>query len=158
MHPLRRSWTAALQHWKRLHLKAKDNITEGKRLISARQKQIRIADRSECGWATVEEYLADELASDSDDEKRLFRAESRAKRKMKSEEKKREMAKKPYFKREAMKQQPQPNLSESRYGRANAPSMTRPPVAPTVSGPLGPCFQCGKTGHLRRFCPENRNT
>ena len=39
---------------------------------------IRIADRSEFGWVTVEEYEEDELADNSDDEKRLFRAEQRA--------------------------------------------------------------------------------
>ena len=42
---------------------------------------IKIADRSEHGWATVKEYEDDELAENSDDEKRLFRAEARAGRK-----------------------------------------------------------------------------
>lgn len=30
------------------------------------------------GWTTVREYISDEIASDSDDEKRLCQAESRA--------------------------------------------------------------------------------
>ena len=47
--------------------KAKSALTEGEKLIDGRQKQIRIADRSEYGWATVE----DELADNSDDEKRV---------------------------------------------------------------------------------------
>ena len=34
-----------------------------------------IADRSEYEWATVAEYEEDELADNSDDENRLFRAE-----------------------------------------------------------------------------------
>ena len=42
--------------------KAKSALTEGEKLIDERQKQIRIADRSEYVWATVEEYLDDELA------------------------------------------------------------------------------------------------
>ena len=37
-----------------------------------RQKKIRIADRSENGWATVKEYEEDELAENSDDEKRYL--------------------------------------------------------------------------------------
>ena len=45
---------------------------------------IRIADRSEFGWATVEEYEEDELADNSDDEKRLYRAELRAGRRIKA--------------------------------------------------------------------------
>ena len=35
------------------------------------------------GWATVQEYEEDELADNSDDEKRLFRAETRAGKKLK---------------------------------------------------------------------------
>ena len=37
--------------------KAKTAIEEGEKLISDRQKHIRIADRSENGWVTVEEYV-----------------------------------------------------------------------------------------------------
>ena len=56
-------------------------IQKGERLIDIRQKNIKIADRSEHGWTTVAEYEEDELADNSDDEKRLFRAEARAGRK-----------------------------------------------------------------------------
>ena len=58
--------------------KAKTLIKEGEKLIDTRQKHIKIADRSEFGWATVAEYEEDELADNSDDEKRLFRAEGSA--------------------------------------------------------------------------------
>ena len=63
--------------------KAKEALQEGEQLITARQKLIRIADRSEFGWITVSEYEEDELADGSDDEKRLYKAELRAGRKMK---------------------------------------------------------------------------
>ena len=63
--------------------KAKKLLKEGEELIKERQKLIKVADRSEHGWATVEEYVADELADDSDDEKRFFKAEARAGRKLK---------------------------------------------------------------------------
>ena len=43
-------------------------------------KIIKVADRSEFGWTTVKEYEEDDLASDSDDESRLFRSEKRADR------------------------------------------------------------------------------
>ena len=50
--------------------KAKKELQEGEELCFSRQKLIRIADRSEHGWITVNEYEDDELASNSNDEKR----------------------------------------------------------------------------------------
>ena len=44
-------------------------------------KMIKIADKSSAGWKTVEEYLSDSTASDSDNEAKLRAAESRALRK-----------------------------------------------------------------------------
>ena len=58
--------------------KARSLLQEGQKLIFVRQKKIRIADRSENGWATVKEYEEDELAENSNDEKKLSRAEARA--------------------------------------------------------------------------------
>ena len=63
--------------------KAHPLLKVGEKLIDVRQKIIKIADRSERGWATVSEYEEDELAGNSEDEKRLFRAEARAGRKLK---------------------------------------------------------------------------
>ena len=59
---------------------AKEKMNEGIDLISRRMKIIKIADRSEFGWVTVKEYEADDLASNSDDERRLYRCEKRAER------------------------------------------------------------------------------
>ena len=58
--------------------KAATAVEEGEKMITERNKVIRIADRNEYGWATVAEYEDDELAEDSDDEKKLFKAEARA--------------------------------------------------------------------------------
>ena len=51
--------------------------------IKIRNKLIRLADKSAAGWDLVNEYLSDALASGSEDEKRIRRAEQRALRKRK---------------------------------------------------------------------------
>ena len=63
--------------------KVKTVLEEGTGIVSKRIKAIKLADKSEFGWQTVNEYLSDELASDSEDEKRMYRAERRAERKIK---------------------------------------------------------------------------
>ena len=62
--------------------KAKTAIKEGVALVTKRMKIIKIADKSQYSWATIQEYLSDELASDSEDKKRLFHLERRAEKKV----------------------------------------------------------------------------
>ena len=66
---------------------AKRAIEEGINLTEKRIKVIKLADRSEFGWSTVSEYLSDDLASNSEDEKRIFRSERRAERRSKQDSK-----------------------------------------------------------------------
>ena len=61
--------------------RAQEALEKGARLLAERQKLIKIADRSANGWGVVTEYTADEFADDSDDEKRLEKAEKAAERK-----------------------------------------------------------------------------
>ena len=55
--------------------KAKKELQKGLVLLAGRQKRIKMADRSEFGWAAVDEYKDDELASDEDDAKKMEKAE-----------------------------------------------------------------------------------
>lgn len=140
--------------------KAAAAVEEGEKLITDRNKLIRIADRSEHGWATVAEYEDDELAEDSDDEKKLFKAEARAGRK-------RRLAK---GKATAKKNFKKPGLWWQRSNSYfNAVPATSGPVGqvaavpgasssaamsqPQPSSQLGPCFVCGKMGHFKKACP-----
>ena len=59
---------------------------EGRQRIRKRQKLIKIADKSKDGWQVVAEYESDELASGSEDEKRLKKAREAASRKRRQKE------------------------------------------------------------------------
>ncbi|KAK3096687.1 hypothetical protein FSP39_002370 [Pinctada imbricata] len=53
----------------------KQSISE---LVTHRHKLIKLADSSKLGWKVVEQYETHQLADDSDDEKRIHKAEARA--------------------------------------------------------------------------------
>ena len=114
--------------------KVKAALKEGTVIVSKRVKAIKLADKSEFGWQTVNEYLSDELASDSDDEKRMFRAERRAEKKVKD---KRRRQHRPFTRRSS-----QPTFSNvSSYSQR---SSSGDHVALKAGNPpprLGPCFK-----------------
>ena len=58
--------------------KATDSLDKGAKALATRQKHIQLADQSEFGWSTVKYYEADPLASNSDDEKSIKKAEKEA--------------------------------------------------------------------------------
>ena len=63
--------------------KVKEFTVKAKVVIKKRQKLIKIADKSKDGWLVVEEYESDDLASGTDDEKRLKKARSKAEKRRK---------------------------------------------------------------------------
>ena len=101
----------------------------GETLLINRQKMIKLANCSELGWSVVEEYEADELADNSEDEKRIARAEKEAERK--AVKRKKKIANGQSF------EERQPKRS----GQHSTPR-------------FGPCFGCGEVGYIRKFCPK----
>ncbi len=142
--------------------KAKTLLEEGEKCIVDRQKLIRIADRSENGWATVDEYVEDELADNSDDEKRLSRADARASKKLKAQKSGKGMKKSNPYKTDFN------NTRNWSFGPVAGQGMPTSmyPMVPTQPGAkypagtgvgmatIGPCFECGMMGHYRKFCPN----
>ena len=131
--------------------KAKNHLKEGLKLVSERQKLIKLADRSEYGWGIVAEYTADELADDSDDEKKIEKAEKAAEKR--AAKKKKSLSQKNPAARQRM-------LQTAVQSPAVLPSQNqtprRPPnVAPLVRNrPIGPCYNCQEFGHLKHYCPK----
>ena len=150
--------------------KAKTMMEEGTKFVRERQKLIRLADRSEHGWATVEEYLEDELADNSDDEKQMQKAEFRAGRKLRAKTAKKKggvMQKRPVQVSTVSlgKYAPPPSSPATQFGLSGTVPAGYPMAtyskwpgvvgsASAVGPPLqGPCFNCGKVGHVKKFCP-----
>ena len=67
---------------------ATEEVKEGMKALHTCQKLIRLADRSELGWAVVDVYESDELASDDEDAKRMKEARKVADQKDQKEKKK----------------------------------------------------------------------
>ena len=118
--------------------KATEELDKGKEAIRIRQKHIRIADRSD--WGVVAEYEADELADDSADEKKLYRA------------KKERYSKK---RRNAQDNAPRKCSRPESSSRVAAPVVdVQPRGPPPKTRLLGQCYNCNEYGHLARACTK----
>ena len=108
---------------------ARLKIAEDVEIIKHREKLIRLADSSEAGWRAVDEYVKNPIASDSEDEKKISKAQTRAERKVQEVK-----AKKRKDLREFTRPYPTPLLSTKTTSKE---STWRP----------GHCYRCSKMGH-----------
>jgi len=58
---------------------------DSRKSLRHHQKMIKLADKSKASWLAVKEYQTEELASDSEDEKRIKKAQERALKKKKED-------------------------------------------------------------------------
>ena len=84
---------------------------------------------SDMGWAAVSEYETHQLAEDSEDEKRIFKAEARARRKFKDTKKK--------FDRKPFQFPGSGSLQTAAQSTSSSGASKR----------SGVCYACGKPGH-----------
>jgi len=128
---------------------AVEALHEAQRMVNKRLKLVKIADKSEYGWDTVNEYTSDNAASDSDDDRKIRRAENAA-------AKKRKRISQPNASRKEHK-------TSSDYGNPEPSRFFRTPRGRgsyTRGGPSSSstsrdrCFACGMQGHWRANCPR----
>ena len=130
--------------------KAKEELNKGISLINSTQKIIKLADKSEFGWATVQEYVSGESA----DASKIKKAEKRAAVKIKTlQEKKRKTSYK------VSSASAPPSFNASRPGSSfgsfpSASSYFRPQSRYSYNSFRASdlCFRCGKRGHWANFC------
>ena len=132
--------------------KAKASLSEGMSMVTERQKLILLADKSEFGWKTVQEYTQHELADSEADGKKIRRAEERAEKVLKSEAAKKSAKRRPFLR----PSRPQFGSQDYRGSAFNASrnQSDRHSFPRSSGGPArsGNCFACGKFGHWRSEC------
>ena len=138
-------------------VKAREELLEGISLLNNRQKIIKLADKSEFGWATVQEYLDDELADDEADASKIKKAEKRAATRIKSlQEKKRKTVAKTSS---ASTSQFAPTRNSNYFGQFQPnipyfrPQSRYSPHPSNSFKSLDLCYRCGKRGHWASYCP-----
>ena len=137
---------------------AKEIVSSVAEKLKRRNKLIKIADSSEGGWETVRQYESNPVASDSEDEGKINRAENRAIKKRKSTKKSKSSADKsdhnvsvaampPHlFRGPQWFGGPQPFPFGQGAFRGPAPGAGR-------RGGTGACYSCGSFAHWRNECP-----
>ena len=129
--------------------KVKESLEKAENLLVERQKHILLADKSDYGWMVIQEYKKNDLADNSDEEKKIIRAEARARTKQIAQKAKSRMT---ASRREFPKSQPVAAGSNTDVSSALRPIPTIDTQFRSQTKP-GCCFACNKPGHWRAQCP-----
>ena len=133
--------------------KAQEVLQKGEKMLNERQKHILLADKSEFGWRTVNEYKKHDLADDSEDEKRILKFEAQRKRKQSNFISNRHFNHFPQG--ESMPRQYTSNVQTRHFRPSMTYSNSNSSVSYKSNFKPGSCYACGKLGHWRNECPGN---
>ena len=133
--------------------------------IEKRNKLLKIADKSIAGWGTVEEYLSDDVASDSEDDRKIKAAERQAlltQNIRRTNQKSSAKTTKPPPSKPANNQFRNVQQGDTfRKQSSTTASTTQNDSRRISTGPPrrtgGTCFACGRNGHWRQSCSFTRN-
>ena len=123
-----------------------DSLEKGEKLLTQRQKHILLADKSDFGWWLIRKYKRNDLAEDSDDEKKIIRAEARARTQAKQSGR---LKSRPTNRRD-------PTVLTTVAATASSQCSGKPiPIVQTRTPQAKPgsCFACNKPRHWRAQCP-----
>ncbi|KAJ8303741.1 hypothetical protein KUTeg_018664 [Tegillarca granosa] len=121
--------------------------------VYKRNKCIKLAEKSPAGWDTVKEYLSDELAPDSEDEKKMRSEEFRALRKRRQNKRSRKDTKPREDNSNRTPSATAPNPDSVLNSNFRSFRGQR-----TTTNPTDYCFACNQQGHWRKNCPFTNKT
>ena len=139
-------------------------LQQGMSANSTRNKHILIADQSDAGWATVDEYLVREIASDSEDDRRITKAEFKAQKKFRGRRRGNGGGGYRGYNHNNNYSQPRSGY----YGSNNQNFVSdpafqqygyqpRPPTNTAQPFNNNRCHICNELGHWKKFCPRRFN-
>ncbi len=128
--------------------KAKQLLEEGIQIIDKRQKVVKIADNY--GWDTVQAYVSDDLASGSEDDKRLSKAIRQAQFNRRERDRKRR-------KQDSRARQNFRPSSSFTYTSNKPQSAAISNTTGSTNRSYQTCWACGQIGHMQYQCPQRPN-
>ena len=132
---------------------ALENLEEALKNLKSRIKHIKLADSSDAGWDIIKNYVQNDLASDSDDDRKIIRAVNTALRKAKRKKASGGTKYVPPSGKPSGVPVPAPVLQVPHIGPTSVPLYHPFPRGQFAKQNSGACHGCGSYTHWRRDCP-----